>query len=152
MNGFDYRAYVRQLNKLKQTQKAVQREINYAAIALAEKFAEVLAYNSPYDTGQLEDSWIWDIGYHGEMILIKVWNVAENDSGQYYAEWVNDGHRLLSWVKDDSDSPAILKEVGFVEGQFFIEFSEYEIQQLIPDWQKTTERQIAKVLVHALKG
>lgn len=142
MNGFDYSALEKKLNNLKSAQKGIKREIHYAVIALADKFVQILEYNSPYDTGQLEDSWTWDIEYAGDRIHIKIWNTAKNKNGDLYAEWVNDGHRLVIQGQ----------EVGWVEGQFFIELSEWEVRKLLPKWKVQTERQVAKVLEKALRG
>ena len=142
MSGYDYKSFEKRLAQLGQVQTGVQREIHYAVIALAAKFVEILEYNSPYDTGQLEDSWTWDIEYAGETIHIKIWNVARNKAGQYYTEWVNDGHRLV--IQGE--------EVGYVDGQFFIELSEFEVRQLLPKWKVATERQLAKVIRNAMRG
>lgn len=142
MSGYDYKSFEKRLAQLRQVQTGVQREIHYAVIALAAKFVEILEYNSPYDTGQLEDSWTWDIEYAGETIHLKIWNVARSKDGKYYTEWVNDGHSLKIQGK----------EVGYVDGQFFIEFSEFEVRQLLPKWKVVTERQLAKVIRDAMKG
>lgn len=142
MSGYDYKSFEKRLAQLRQVQTGIQREVHYAVIALAAKFVEILEYNSPYDTGQLEDSWTWDIEYAGDSIHLKIWNVARNKQGQYYTEWVNDGHRLVIQGKT----------VGYVEGQFFIELSEFEVRQLLPKWKVATERQLAKVIRDAMKG
>lgn len=140
--GFEYRDYVKRLENLKRARLKVKREINYAVIALAAKFVEILEYNSPYDTGLLSESWTWDIEYVGDKIHISIWNLARNKNGQLYMEWVNDGHRL---VVDGV-------QVGYVEGQFFLELSEHEVLQQLPNWKINTERLVAKVIAQALKG
>lgn len=151
MNGYDYKDFEKKLAQLKTIERGVEREIHYAVIALAAKFVEILEYNSPYDTGLLEDSWVWDIEYAGKSIHLKIWNVARNKDGQYYAEWVNDGHRLKRKVKD-ADGVPYLKQIGYVDGQFFIELSEFEVRRLLPTWKVATERQLAKVIQSAMRG
>lgn len=123
---------------MEKTLPKVKNEIKEALLWLARKYIERLELNSPVDTGLLEDSWIFDWEVSGDNYKLMFWNTAKSKNGELYMEWVNDGHDIkVGGVT-----------VGWVEGQFFLEATEHEIMENLPNWKANVEQRIAQLFLN----
>lgn len=140
--GFNYKKLERMSKSLEAVLPEVKKRFPYRVGLLAKKYQTQLMYNSPYDTGHLEGSWVYEIEQAGEYTyLIRAWNIALSKNGVLYAEFVNDGHRIVSHGYT----------MGWLPGQHFIEFTDWEmIEKYIPNWKTNFEREIARMIRNAI--
>lgn len=106
-------------------QENIDRLYMECAGELAQRLLRELRLNSPVKTGELRRNWqVKDIVKNGNTYSITVENPTP------YASYVNYGHRQTPgrYVK------AIGKrlKVSWVEGQFFLEISEAELERAMP--------------------
>lgn len=129
--------------KLQKLPPQINKRFEYRVGLLAKRFVREMMKNSPYDTGHLESSWVYDIERTGDGFTITAWNIALSKNGQLYMEWVNDGHGV---VVNGMRLPGV-----WVPGQFFIEATEYDIEHtILPNWETTFSREIARMIRDAL--
>lgn len=127
--GCDFRElqeFARKLEKMGR-QENIDRFYTECAGELALGLLRRLKLNSPVKTGELRRNWqIKDIVKNGNTYSVTIENPTP------YASYVNYGHRQTpgQYVK------AIGKrlKVSWVEGQFFLEISETELERAMPSF------------------
>lgn len=147
-DGYDYKALIQMRDGLQQAPAIIDRELKKGARAVAEKFVRDVAKNSPVDFGLLASSWEYELEINGQSYIIIIWNSAQGENGEYYMGFVNDGHRQEVGRYVPAIGKRLVKE--WVEGQFFLDYTEHDILNQMPKVKKRIESAIVKEIKNAM--
>lgn len=140
-SGFNYKQFEDMHRNLQQVHSQIDDVMFEGVGVLSRDFIKNVRKNSPVDFGLLESSWGYEIRIVGDFYIITIYNLALSENGEFYMEFVNDGHRIVQNGQT----------IGYVDGQFFLEGTEHYMEtERTPKWKKNLENKIARLILNAL--